>query len=338
MSTAQSRSKRTHPIKTVLFGAGRMGCNHLRLLQESRDFELIAAVEPSPGYLKQTMGKINAPIVSTLSALDPTSFQAAVVAVPTKAHFPLVAKLIAMGKDILVEKPLCSSSKEAEKLVKLSQRYRTKLAVGYVERFNPAVRKLKEVIEQGYLGTPLHYSFTRVGGYPNEAGQGNNVLLDLAVHDIDILSVLEGAMSYLSSACHCSIQKKVPDTAEILLRAGRGGASASIHVNWITPTKIRHLRVTGTRGVAMVDYMLQTCVVHGGNLLGTRKAPRLNFHDLVEAYRGSDRIEFQVEKQEPLRNELSHFAKLIRGEANLSCLAKDGLRSLKLAEEAFSHG
>jgi UDP-N-acetylglucosamine 3-dehydrogenase len=307
-------------------------------LQELSDFELVAIVEPSPSYLRHTMREVRAPVVSSLSELGSIPFQAAVVAVPTRAHAPLVAELIRMRKDLLVEKPLCSSSGEAAELVRLSQRYKTKLAVGYVERFNPVVRKLKEVIDHGYLGTPLHYSFTRVGGYPNEAGQGNNVLLDLAVHDIDVLNLLEGRMAYLSSACHCSVQRKVPDTAEILLRAPGGGASASIHVNWITPTKIRNVRVTGTHGVAMIDYMLQTCLVHGGNLLGDRKAPRLNFHDLVEAYRCGDRVEFQVEKQEPLRNELLHFAKLIRGESSLSCLAKDGLVSLRLAEEVFSHG
>lgn len=315
-----------------------MGCNHLRLLQELSEFELVAIVEPLPDYLNKTMRDVRAPVVATLSELDPQSFDAAVIATPTPMHFSMIEKLIRMKKDILVEKPLCSSAKEASAVAKLSERCGTKLAVGYVERFNPAVEKLREIIRSGYLGTALHYSFTRVGGYPNEAGGGNNVLLDLAVHDIDILTLFEGKMTYQASACHCSVHKEVPDTAEILLRAPRGGASASIHVNWITPTKIRNLRVTGTRGVAMVDYMLQTCVVLGGNLLGTRKAPQLNFHELTEAYRGGgDRIEFQINRQEPLQIELLHFAKLVRGEKNLSCLAKDGLHSLQLAEEVFSY-
>lgn len=338
MNQSKAASRLPKPIPVVLFGAGRMGCNHLRVLRELADFEVIAVVEPHPTYLKQTMRDINVPIVRDVSEIDEALFEAAVAAVPTKIHGDLVAQLIKMGKDVLVEKPLCSTSKEAEKLVKLSKKHKTKLAVGYVERFNPAVRKLKEVIEHGYLGVPIHYSFTRVGGYPNESSEGTNVLLDLAVHDIDVLRLLEGEMSYLSSACHCSCKKKVPDTAEILLRARGGGASASIHVNWITPSKIRNIRVTGTHGVAFVDYMLQTCVVNGGHLLGERKAPRLNFQALVEAYRASDTIEFQVDKQEPLRGELLHFAKLIRGEKNLSCLAEEGLYSLKLAEEVFVHG
>lgn len=338
MGKSKTTLKPPNPIQVVLCGAGRMGCNHLRVLRELADFEIVAVVEPRPAYLKQTLRGFRGPVVRDLAEIDERLFEAAVVAVPTNVHGTLVTQLIKMGKDVLVEKPLCSTSKEATALVKLSRKYKTKLAVGFVERFNPAVRKLKEVIEHGYLGTPIHYSFTRVGGYPNESGESGNVLLDLAVHDIDVLKLLEGEMSYLASACHCSVKKNVPDTAEILLRSRQGSASASIHVNWITPSKIRNVRVTGTHGVAFVDYMLQTCVVYGGHLLGERKAPRLSFHDLVEAYRASDKIEFQVDKQEPLRNELIEFARLVRGERNLSCLATEGLYSLTLAEEVFAHG
>ena len=99
-------------------------------------------------------------------------------------------------------------------------------------------------------------------------GANNNVLMDLAVHDIDVLHSLVGmhpGFEVKGVALHSILRENVFDTAEILLENSRS-MSASIHVNWITPTKIRNLRVTGTGGVCMVDYILQTCVLLGGDL------------------------------------------------------------------------
>ena len=315
-----------------------MGANHFRILRELRDFEVISVVDPNPTYLLSTVSGSPPHTCKSLDELDPSSFDAAIVAVPTNLHGEVASQLIRMGKHLLIEKPICSNVEEARELISLAHAHSIKLAVGYVERFNPAVIKLKEVIEHGYLGKPLHYSFTRVGGYPEDSGQNNNVLIDLAVHDIDVLKILHGEMRHVASACHSSVKKHVPDTAEILLRGADEGASASIHVNWITPTKIRNLRVTGTGGVGVIDYMLQTCTVFGGNLLSSRKAPKINFKELVEAYAGSDKIEFLVDKGEPLKMELIEFAQLLRGESNSSCSGEEALYSLQLAEEVFSHG
>jgi UDP-N-acetylglucosamine 3-dehydrogenase len=176
-----------------------------------------------------------------------------------------------------------------------------------------------------------------VGGYPNEPGRGNNVLVDLAVHDVDVLHLLEGKMRVVASACHSTVKRGVLDTAEIMLRSPRNGPSASIHVNWITPTKIRTLRVTGTGGVGIVDYMLQTCTIFGGDLVGPRLYPGSSFEQLVQAYQGNDRIEFGVKKVEPLRNELEDFARYVRGFPHTSCTGSEALYSLEIAEEIFNN-
>src|SRR6185295_8566276 len=94
-----------------------------------------------------------------------------------------------------------------------------RLAVGHVERFNPAIRKLREVIRGGWLGEPIHFSFTRIGGYPETIPEGNNVLLDLAVHDVDVLRSLVGPVKVNASLCHSTWKPGVLDTSEIVLES-----------------------------------------------------------------------------------------------------------------------
>lgn len=321
--------------RVVLCGAGRMGRNHLRLLASSARFELAAVVDPNPLDV-DTRDLKGAPLLKSLDELSKIDFECAVVATPTATHFDVLEKLVAMKKSVLVEKPLCSTYEQCGKVLAATERAGVKLAVGHVERFNPAVRKLREVIRRGWLGTPIHYSFTRAGGYPSSLVSGNNVLLDLAVHDVDVVRSLEGPMRLEASVCHSTVRSDVYDTAEILLLA-KSGASATVHVNWITPTKLRSIRVTGTRGVCFVDYILQTCELFGGNLLEQSLPESAGYERLLEMYKTTDRIQFGVTKEEPLKAELDQFHELLRtGEAGELCLGDDASRAVLLAERAVN--
>jgi UDP-N-acetylglucosamine 3-dehydrogenase len=135
--------------------------------------------------------------------------------------------------------------------------------------------------------------------------------------------------------CHATWREGVFDTAEIILSAG-SGASASVHVNWITPTKIRSIRVTGTRGVCFVDYILQTCELLGGSLLRT-KEPSISSYDAIqELYKATDRIQFGVQKVEPLRAQADQFLQfLATGELGELCHGRDALSAVILAERAI---
>src|SRR5690606_5383563 len=113
--------------------------------------------------------------------------EAVVIAAPTESHFDLARQAILEKKHVLLEKPLASTVAQAEELARLAKISELHCVVGQVERCNPAVKKLEEIIAGGWLGTPIHFSFTRVGGYPQTVKNGNNVLLDLAIHDLDIL-------------------------------------------------------------------------------------------------------------------------------------------------------
>lgn len=322
-------------IKVVLFGLGRMGRNHLRVIRENPNFELVAVVDPKAAE-PADLGSIK--FLRDLPSALALDFETAVVATPTALHYDVTKALIGAGKHLLVEKPIASTFEQGRELIGLAKEKGLRLAVGHVERFNPAVRKLREVIRDGYLGAPIHFSFTRVGGYPDTLVQGNNVLLDLAVHDIDILRSMVGPVKMESSICHATWRPPVSDTAEIVLRAAKG-PSASVHVNWITPTKIRTVRVTGTRGVCFVDYILQTCELFGGQLMKQIEPSSSEFGFLQELYKTTDKIAFGVQKEEPLRAQLNQFYTFLQtGESGELCLGKDAICAVLLAERAVEEG
>jgi UDP-N-acetylglucosamine 3-dehydrogenase len=319
----------TAKIKVVLVGMGRMGSNHARVLVETPGFELVAVVDA-----QAVRPELGVPILRSVADLAKVDFEAAVIATPTATHHQLALELLAMGKHLLVEKPVASTFEQGRELLAAARASGMRLAVGHVERFNPAVRKLREIIREGWLGTPIHYAFTRVGGYPDTVLSGNNVILDLAVHDIDVLRSLVGPVRLEHSICHVTWREGVFDTAEIILAAGTG-ASATVHVNWVTPTKIRSIRVTGTRGVCFVDYMTQTCELLGGSLLKPSEPVDLSYAGLQELYRTTDRIQFGVRKEEPLRAQAAQFHRfLTQGEVGELATGSDALAAVLVAERA----
>jgi UDP-N-acetylglucosamine 3-dehydrogenase len=243
-------------------------------------------------------------------------------------------ELVGMGKHLLIEKPIASTFQQGRAILQAAHAKGVRLAVGHVERFNPAVRKLREIIKEGFLGTPIHFSFTRVGGYPETVLAGNNVMLDLAVHDIDVLRSIVGPVKLEHSMCHVTWREGVFDTAEIFLAASNG-PSATVHVNWVTPTKIRSIRVTGTRGVCFVDYILQTCELYGGSLLKSIEPSSSSYDAIQELYRSTDKIQFGVQKEEPLRAQAKQFYRfLTEGDAGELCTGRDALAAVLLAERA----
>lgn len=321
-------------IRIALLGLGRMGRNHLRVTRLDPQFDLVAVVDPVANVSAADLG--GAQLLRSMDELDKVDFDCAIIATPSSMHYDNAERLIRKGKHLLVEKPLCTAAADAARLVALANEHNVKMAVGHVERFNPAVRKLREVIQAGFLGTPIHFSCTRVGGYPENLLPGNNVLLDLAVHDIDVVRSLIGPCKVEASVCHSTVKEGVLDTAEVFL-ASKKGPSASVHVNWITPTKIRSIRVTGTRGVCFVDYILQTCELFGGALLTAQQPSTTpDFSRLLELYRNSDKITFGVNKEEPLRVQLAQFGRFLStGDRGELCVGADAVAAVLLAERSI---
>lgn len=327
-------------IKIVLIGIGSMGRNHLRVISQDNNFELVAIVDKSSNILSIP---VPSPYTNSIKRiqdireLNNLDFECAVIATPTSTHFEIASQLLEMKKDILLEKPIGISFEEGIKLDELAIKVNQKLYIGHIERCNPAIQKLKQVIDSGLIGEAIHFATTRVGGYPENVKEGNNVLLDLAVHDLDIVNQLSGPFEIRSSICHSTWNPDVFDTSEILLTNARG-ASASIHVNWITPTKIRTTRVTGTKGVCLVDHIKQTCTLYGGMLDKSDKYNDnvFNFEQLKMAYKNSDMINFGVLKSEPLKNQLTEFYKALTHQNHILATAKEAAEIVRMSENAIN--
>jgi UDP-N-acetylglucosamine 3-dehydrogenase len=324
-------------IPVVLVGLGRMGSNHLRVIKDNPSFDLKAVLDVK---LPDTFATANPGIAGytsreELDAAD-VAYDAVVIAAPTGSHYEIARHFLARDKHLLVEKPLASTIEQCRTLIDEAKKRNLILGVGHVERFNPAVRKLHEVIENGWLDKPIHFSVTRVGGYPQTILPGNNVMLDLAVHDVDVLQSLIGPLTVVASIVHNTVRSDIPDTAEILLKNDEG-VSASIHVNWITPTKIRTIRVTGTRGVCFVDYILQTCTLMGGNLLSHEPTLKTDFQNLIRQYQNTDKIEFGIQNEEPLKVQLRAFHKALTGDPSELCSGEDGARAVEVSLRALSY-
>jgi UDP-N-acetylglucosamine 3-dehydrogenase len=142
-----------------------------------------------------------------------------------------------------------------------------------------------------------------------------------------------------SALSHATVNPEITDTAEILLHAANN-MSATVHVNWITPSKIRSIRVTGTRGVCFVDYILQSCELFGGSLTSMAQVGNdPNFETFQALYKTTDRVEFGVLKEEPLKVQLAQFhALLTQGDVGELCLGRDALAAVMLVERAWLSG
>jgi UDP-N-acetylglucosamine 3-dehydrogenase len=320
--------------KIALVGLGRMGKNHCRVLSECPQVELVAVVDPRITLDDGTL-PAGVQLLSSMDQLSSTQVDGVIIAVPTPLHYEVVRQALKLKKPILVEKPICSTYTEGIELDAQAKEAGTTIHVGHVERHNPAIKKLKEVVSSGIIGTPIHCSVTRVGGYPEHVAQGDNVLLDLAVHDIDVVQMLFGEFNLQSSISHCTIRPSIFDTAQINGICG-DRVSTDIHVNWITPTKIRTVRLTGSHGVCYVDYILQSCVLYGGNLLKQVPGKNFMYQDLIELYKGSDKIELGITKLEPLRAQLEQFAAHLCGREHTLCSAIDAAKVVRIAEQSLS--
>jgi UDP-N-acetylglucosamine 3-dehydrogenase len=198
--------------------------------------------------------------------------------------------------------------------------------VGYVERYNPAVVAVREFMVSGGLGEIFTISARRVGVMPARIRDAN-VLIDIGVHDIDLVAFLTGTELTLKAALggRAVLEDRV-DFASLALRAG--AVAVDISSNWITPVKIRELFITGRNGLCHVDYMTQRARFAAAHEIG----PLENFEAVVQQYVKGEFVELDVRKEEPLKRELQVFVDGLDGDALPDPAIS--LQSLRIAEEA----
>lgn len=285
--------------KIGLVGLGVMGINHARVLYQNGALHSVCDINKDRAF--SLSGQYNVQGFSRVAELlDCEDIDAIVIATPTDTHCNIAIKCMEHGYDVLVEKPLASSLADAVKINECAQRYGRTLAVGYIERYNPAFRALCSDERLSSLGRITSLNIKRVGGLPRSA---NNVILDLMTHDINLLQYLlrkEPRKVYTSMLEHNGIV----DSAQVLFDFE--GLSATCESNWISPIKRRIIQVTGTSAYCEVDLISQT----------------------IRTFDEGGETIFKLYKKEPLQEELQAFIRAI--ETN----SPQDLNNLVLGDEA----
>jgi len=295
-------------VKVGVVGVGAMGQHHARLYF-GLACKLVAIADKNLERAKEIGEKYRTRYYQDHRALL-GEVEAVSIAVPTSLHKEVTLDFIENGVHCLVEKPIASTLEEAKEMIRAAERRDVKLMVGHVERFNPAVIKLKELVEGGALGELIIISTRRVGPFvPRVRDVG--IIIDAATHDIDIARYLVGREPVGVFAKAGRIRHEKEDHAIIVLDFD--GTVASIEVNWFTPHKVRSLVATGTEGIAYLDYIEQTVEIYDSEW---KKIP-------------------EIKREEPLKLELEHFLDCIETNRKPLIDGNEGLKVLEIAMRAY---
>lgn len=321
-------------MRAAVIGVGGMGQHHARVFNELDDVELVGVADIDPVRAEAVGRRFKVPTWS-----DPEEMLRAVcpdlvsVVVPTAYHHEVASKVIARGVHLLVEKPIARNVAEAQDLIAAAAACDVRLAVGHVERFNAAVIELRRRLDADELGTMFQIHAQRLSSFPKHV-QDVGVVMDLATHELDIMRCLaDGEAEYVFASVGRKIHPLHEDMLSCFIQF-TGGAVGVVDINWLTPTKVRQLRVTGTKGMFLADYLTQ-------DLYFYENAAQSTHWDALALLKGVEEgnvIKINVTKVEPLRAELTDLVSAVREHRSPAVTGQDGLETLRLAEALLLSG
>ncbi|MDQ1279836.1 MAG: hypothetical protein QG670_1098 [Thermoproteota archaeon] len=299
-------------LNVAVLGCGFWGKNHARVYSESTTCNLVAVGDVDAERARTTGEKYHVDwYADPLKLIERKDIEIISICTPTTTHAKLALEAIKDGKNVLAEKPMTSTVEEAKEVIGAAERQGVHVMVGFIERFNPAVRKAEELTGDGEIGSIVLASSKRVSRWPERIGDVG-VVKDLAIHDIDLICHMFNSDVEQVYAEAGSLAHKLEDYANITLRF-KDDRSAFIEANWLTPRKIRRLTLTGTEGIIQVEYITQEVTVENQKMM---YMPMFN-------------------QEEPLKNELEYFARSIQKGEQPKPSGEDGLRALKICEAAL---
>jgi predicted dehydrogenase len=297
-------------LRIGVIGVGVMGSNHARVLTGLPGAELVAVADPDLKQAEFVARTLGCAAVADVNALLDLKIDAVTIAAPTHLHHDIALACMARGVHVLVEKPIASTVEEGRSIIAAARRANATLMVGHVERFNPAVEAIKEAIRGENI---LSIAITRVGPFPPRMSNVG-VVIDLAVHDIDLIrwftdSEIVEVQPQLSSA--------VAEREDIALLQFRtaSGVLAHINTNWLTPFKARNV-IVATRGKYIQADLLTRQVTE---CFGFQPDGSYSMRHL------------SVGHAEPLRSELLAFISAVRSWAAAAVTGEEGVASLEIA-------
>jgi UDP-N-acetylglucosamine 3-dehydrogenase len=314
-------------IRVALVGLGTMGRNHLRVLVNLEGVELAAVCDQDARQLGEAGRGYSVPTFESWDqAFAKTRLDAAVIAVPTRFHLQAAMAALDRGLHVLVEKPLASDLDEGRRLVEAARRAGRLLAVGHIERFNPAIRELQRHVAAGEIGRIFQIQARRQGPFPARI-RDVGVVIDLATHDLDVMDhVVASPVQRLYAETEQRIHTEHEDILNALIRFD-SGVLGVLQVNWLTPTKIRELSVLGEKGLYLCNYMTQELTYFENAELGASARDPQSVQSVSEG----QVVSLPVTKAEPLQLELESFFAAVRRGGPVEVDGEAGLRALHLA-------
>lgn len=316
------------PLRGIVVGLGVMGSHHLRVLRSLPDCVVVAVVDPDDERRARhrTGDGAIATHVSLAEALADNEADFVCIATPVDLLPRSAEQALEAGLAVLVEKPIAATEAEAEDLVRSAEERGLLLSVGHVERFNPAVMALKEKLEQDSLGRIYQLHARRLSPYPHR-GTLSGVALDLATHDLDVMRHVTGQEVV---RVYAETADRGADGIEDLVCATlrfEDDSTGLLEVNWLTPTKVRELTVTGERGMFVVDYLTQDLRFYEH----PRAAIEWETLGVVRGIGEGDMIRYAVPRREPLVVQWEAFLGALRTDGPPPVPGREGLAALSIA-------
>jgi predicted dehydrogenase len=303
------------PLRIGVIGVGIMGSNHARVFAGLPGAILVGVADPDRKQAEFVANTLGCQAVADADSLLALGIDAVTIAAPTHLHHDIALACLARGIHVMVEKPIASTVDEGRSIIAAARRANRTLMVGHVERFNPAVEAIKEAIHKEDI---LSIAITRVGPFPPRMSNVG-VVIDLAVHDIDLIrwftdSDIVEVQPQLSSA--------VAEREDIALLQFRtaSGVLAHINTNWLTPFKARSVTVA-TRGKYVMGDLLTRQVTE---CFGFQPDGSYSMRHL------------SVGHAEPLRSELLAFLRAVRTGQTPAVTGEEGVASLEIATRCLA--
>jgi predicted dehydrogenase len=297
-------------LRVGVVGVGVMGSNHARVFDDLPGVRLVGIVDPDRKQCDRVTAALGCAGFSAVEELLVAGVDAVTIAAPTHLHQELALACIERGVHVLVEKPIAPSVEEGRAIIAAAHRASVVLMVGHVERFNPTVEAIKDAIRDEDI---LSIAITRVGPFPPRMSNVG-VVIDLAVHDIDLIrwfteSDIVEVQPQLSSAVAAR-----EDIALLQFRTA-SGVLAHINTNWLTPFKARNVTIATRKKYIMGDLLTrQVTECFGFQPDGSYSMRHLS-----------------VGHAEPLRAELQAFVAAIRDGKEPAVTGEEGVASLEIA-------
>ncbi len=321
-------------LKIGIIGAGYWGPNLVRNFMLQADVTVAAVADLQEKRRKFISDRY--PTVKTLTdaadLIADKSIDAVVIATPVNSHFPLAQAALTAGKHVMIEKPMCASTAECDKLIALAESKKLTLMVDHTFLYTGAVRRIRQMAESGDMGEILYFDSVRVnlGMFQHDV----NVIWDLAPHDVSIMDAVMGQTATSVSAVGLAHFGTSVENIAYVTVTFSGAAIAHFHVNWLAPVKVRTTLIGGTKKMIVYDdnEPSEKIKVYDKGVTVETNVEKIHQH-LVE-YRIGDMYAPRIEATEALFLVAKEFVDSIREKRPPLTDGRSGQRVVRILEAA----